>query len=594
MAVQTVREKRSFKMHKELLVSVIKRQAGSLWKATIEGVMNAVDAGANRCELSLTQGMLIIKDNGKGFRSKEEIEQFFETFGQPHEEREAKVFGQFRMGRGQLFAYGRNTWRTGTFEMTVDIEADGLDYHLTTDLPHQDGCSITVELYKQLTFTEYSEMTQQIENNVLYVNFPCLLNQKQINKEPTKQKWDTETVEASIRYRQYGDLNVYNQGIKICSMPRYRYGVGGDVVTKKAVMVNFARNDIMSDCPVWKNIAKTLQEHANAVATATRAETARTQAEAERQALAEQNTVGRGRGAKRLSDADRLRLINQMRDHALTTWQMQTAKVIQQEGRKVNVSFTQIKKLAKCKVTMPPSSIYHHEYERESRTIMNMKLAFVMDRKNLQRWNVLDGMSLVAEINRVQGPHSETRLTWVSWEDVTKSVSREHIILEEKQLNRVELVALYAMRAAKDRFRYGASDLPNTDRQIYIGMGPLDSWTDGSTFVAINRRIVQSWKLGPIAYGKYGALIMHELCHREPSTDTAHSHDPSFFRRYFSYTQGCALPYFIYDCCANSVKAATQAGKHVTERETRVMDVLGNTQQRAHLEGDAPVEPEYA
>jgi hypothetical protein len=49
-------ETRAFQIdHNKLLLDVIRRQAGTLSKAILEGVMNAVDAGATRCDISIDE-----------------------------------------------------------------------------------------------------------------------------------------------------------------------------------------------------------------------------------------------------------------------------------------------------------------------------------------------------------------------------------------------------------------------------------------------------------------------------------------------------------------------------------------------------------
>src|SRR6059058_5478397 len=96
-------EQRGFRMHEKLLVDVIMRQAGSIEKAILEGVMNSIEAGATRVDVKVEPRAIEITDDGRGFRSRQEIETFFETFGQPHDASEGKRWAQFRMGRGQLF-----------------------------------------------------------------------------------------------------------------------------------------------------------------------------------------------------------------------------------------------------------------------------------------------------------------------------------------------------------------------------------------------------------------------------------------------------------------------------------------------------------
>ncbi len=64
---------------------VIERQAGTVAKSALEAVMNSIDAGATRIEVELTPKRLVIRDNGKGFKSEKEIDDYFAVFGQPHE-----------------------------------------------------------------------------------------------------------------------------------------------------------------------------------------------------------------------------------------------------------------------------------------------------------------------------------------------------------------------------------------------------------------------------------------------------------------------------------------------------------------------------
>ena len=39
-------------------------------------------------------------------------------------------------------------------------------------------------------------------------------------------------------------------------IPQYKLGCGGEVVSKQQLKVNFARNDIQHDCPIWKVVKK--------------------------------------------------------------------------------------------------------------------------------------------------------------------------------------------------------------------------------------------------------------------------------------------------------------------------------------------------
>src|ERR1041385_2565716 len=85
---QLMTESRNFRMHEKLLLDVIRKQAGTIQKACLEAVMNSIEAGAGEVIVEINTSTILITDNGRGFQSRQEIEQFFETFGQPHTELE--------------------------------------------------------------------------------------------------------------------------------------------------------------------------------------------------------------------------------------------------------------------------------------------------------------------------------------------------------------------------------------------------------------------------------------------------------------------------------------------------------------------------
>src|SRR5438270_603945 len=169
-------EQRTFTMHPHLLFDVIRRQAGTLDQAVREGVMNAVDARATRVNLKVSPGEIVLEDNGCGFKDRRQIETCFETFGQPHEEGEKKVFGAFRMGRGQLFAYGKNVWQTGKFVMDVDIANMGLDYELKEVPTITPGCTVKVVLYKKLNPYEVEQLVASLRRGLKWLSTKIFVN----------------------------------------------------------------------------------------------------------------------------------------------------------------------------------------------------------------------------------------------------------------------------------------------------------------------------------------------------------------------------------------------------------------------------------
>ena len=131
-------EVRRFQIDPHAIMSLIKAQAGSIEKAMLEAVANSMDAGATRIDVTLDAKRIVIKDNGSGLGSKEDIYKFFEVFGFDHSQL-GRTVGRFGVGRGQLFCFGVNTWRTNTFQMAIDIKNKGMDYDLATGLKKVEG-----------------------------------------------------------------------------------------------------------------------------------------------------------------------------------------------------------------------------------------------------------------------------------------------------------------------------------------------------------------------------------------------------------------------------------------------------------------------
>src|ERR1700692_2131939 len=98
-------QRRSLKVHPAILHSVIGAQSGTLGKALLEAIMNSHDSSSAECKVTLTKTSFEVRDDGRGFQSEKEIEDWFETFGTPHAEGDAE-FGRFRVGRGQLLNFG--------------------------------------------------------------------------------------------------------------------------------------------------------------------------------------------------------------------------------------------------------------------------------------------------------------------------------------------------------------------------------------------------------------------------------------------------------------------------------------------------------
>lgn len=256
MPKQTPVQRREFRVDRHALTSLIQAQAGSLQKAILEAVANALDAGASQVKVDLTPERVVIEDDGKGFKTLEEIDSFFDNFGFDHSQLDRTV-GRFGVGRGQLFNFGKNLWTTHGHTMSVDHRTDGFGYDLGTAKKAHKGVKIEIDFYEPLSFSDLSSTEAEFRRLVKFSTIPVIFNGKAIQKSPSKVKWDAETDDAWFLFDDSYGLKIYSQGLYVQELSSHRYGKGGVVVTKtgKALTQNMARNDMLtSQCPVWKRV----------------------------------------------------------------------------------------------------------------------------------------------------------------------------------------------------------------------------------------------------------------------------------------------------------------------------------------------------
>ena len=506
-------EQRKFQMHEKLLLDVILRQAGSVQKAVLEGVMNSIEAGASKVEVILKPSSFSIVDDGKGFQSRDEIERFFETFGQPHEASEGKVWAQFRMGRGQMFAFGRNLWRTGRFLMRVDIKSR-LGYDLYENDPAYNGCHIGVDLYSQLSDRDLYGIVSEVERFVKYVKIPVLVNGNQVNTPPDSKKWGPESSEdAYIRLNENGSrLEVYNLGVLVCDVNKYTHGVAGTIVSKKRLDVNFARNDVIRSCPVWKAIMKRVENSAPVQ----RVKSKRVLSEEERLNVIERLCSGE----MDVTDLRKTQLFLDVSGHPWSInsiikanfpcWTFAPAgdqlgdKLIQ--SHKCLVLDEQVIRAFNCK----PENVFTHPWKDVR-----------YDRNN--------PVSLLS--------HYE-RLPFAKYADMVKDVGLNYIVLTEDKWSRNEWMWMRIASELQRRLtlRYGGF------RRMMLGSSDAaGAWTDGKSYIVITREFLKRRQLQQMdrpvlsSLTELAILLVHELCHDGDSKTNTHS--PEFYKAYHELTK---------------------------------------------------------
>ena len=552
---EQVVQTRNFKMHPDLLFSVIHAQAGTPEKALLEAVMNAVDAGATKCEITLSEKGYRILDDGKGFPSQDEINQFFETFGTPHKEGDAP-YGRFRMGRGQLFAFSTTRWRTGEFEMLVDIKKDGLNYKLKTGLENVVGCTIDGNWYKELTTQELFIIGKELEKLTKYMQIPVTLNGKKISVEVNDEKWDYKEDQFFVRVSKSATtLSVYNMGALVAHYPSSRFGVGGVVVTTVALKVNFARNDVLvSECPLWKKIAKKLKEIMG-IETSKR-------------------TV--------LTEAEREALTNDLVTLETPLYDVYSKSILTDiSGKKFSIkSLLSQKKIA--------ISTGNYRLKKIEERIHDHKAAFVVSQESCAAFLCKTGEQLLAKIQAlatVSNNHytaardKETRFskewyeqndkiiqiseyskpTVVAIESLISSYKDNSDVLENKDLNKRQKLFLASINKINQeiaRFVYyvlhpndytGAKSYART---LCLGKSDVaNAWTDGKSYICIEERQITRHPMHLIH------LLVHEYCHTSVTNET-HDHGSEFYEAYHNVLSRYSS--YLFNMCVEYMRVANK------------------------------------
>ena len=532
-------EIRRFKVDPHIIYSLIVAQAGTLAKAVLECVMNSVDAHATRLDITVDAKSIRIRDDGHGFRSRAEIEERFEVFGFSHEEGE-RIYGKFGLGRGQLWSFCSTVWRTGTFQMDVDIKQRGIEYSLQDGLPFCQGVDITGSFYSTMLTSDLAAFERELTELALFAQIPVMLNGRRINRDPATESWDHETPDAWIKVSDIGQLSVYNLGVLVRRYPRFQFGCGGVVVTRPgvALAVNMARNDVLvAECAVWKRIRKVLQEKSDAGMRGKR--TRMTEVELE--------NVARRFVARELSFAD----------------VMQTKMITDIVGRGhplMTLAFG-VRRAVPLTVAALGSRIGERAH--------SARLAFVLSPQTLERFGVDTVQELRAALCQALGrscaalrQHLERMQVADTLQVAVPTLSEQCEVLKPKELTPKDRAALGALesltfdvgRALRDAKLISRAV---SNRTVRLGSSDVaEAWTDGSKEVVIERGQLELMHQGIGGFSGLANLLVHEYLH-DSSDVGSHTHDQEFYARYHDAT--CSSRGVLHQAVYRGLRAWVQA-----------------------------------
>jgi hypothetical protein len=308
-------------------------------------------------------------------------------------------------------------------------------------------------------------------------------------------------------------------GVFVRDFPADHYGCSGVVVSKSALDVNSARNDILvSRCNLWKKIRAELTKHS-------RAENLSTSA--------------------RLDDSSRQNLIRQLIFGEIKYQEVSGLKLITLANN-TKVSFKRME-YSSIPITVSPT-----EGSRVADLLHVRKEALVLSMRTLEQFDVgnarelLDLLDQIASRDLCSGRFSYCedmykRVKAVDFDELSSSYSANHRDLKDSELDAKELAVLRAIRDGNNIFvrymnhGYYGADRPITMRSIHVGVSDTAAaWTNGSTRITFNREKLKLGYSGIGGFHEIALIMLHEYVH-DVSDFGSHLHDGEFYERFHEY-----------------------------------------------------------
>lgn len=547
----------TFVVAPNIIYSLIKAQAGSLAKAVLECIMNSVDAGATNVYIDYDDSNIKIKDNGKGFETLTEIKECFNVFGFDHSEQE-RVYGQFGIGRAQMWNFCSTVWRTNSFSMDVDIKNKGLDYEIKENLPIEKGLVISGVFYEKKSTTDLNYFQIELTALAKFAQANIYLNGKVINKDPSKHKWSHETEEAWIDIKEHGDLTVYNLGVKVKSFPCSFLGCGGTIVTKPNVRLslNMARNDIIvSDCTVWKKLSKDIQKLSNSV-------------------------LGKQTQNKTLSTDKIKNIITQMLsgEYDINYKSFCEVKMIPTiQNRKISL-YDMISKMGERKFSVGKKGDIILEKAHISNSV------FIFNEIIYDLFNCDDVYEIIEKLINLnfkfynyQKNKEHYIKNYMPPEIVKQNYSEYFNIVPLNKYSELDKIIISSLSTnigyLITTFYYHTGERMS-QRKLQIGISDTaEAWTDGMSYIALNVELLKKARSGFSGVSQIAHILAHEYVH-DSNNAGSHTHDIDFYNLYHDITMHENFQNFIKAAHSTFIKRCIKKGIKINIKALMTYDSL--------------------
>jgi len=399
--------------------------------------------------------------------------------------------------------------------MTVDVKNMGLEYKLVKGLPHFGGCRIEIDLYHnpigEYNYRSLDVLKSAVKKHIEFMEGVISFNGEQLNTPASTLKWDYEDDVALYMFGKGQDLAFYNLGAFVTTQSASRAGVTGVVVSKKQLEVNFARNEIMSSCPVYASMQEVIKK----------------------------NRITKIRKRKRsLSRNERIALLCDLRDGGVKYQDIRALNLVELSNDKM-MSLDKIRQI-RIPWTFAPHGervadrlmyldqavcineelLDELDYSGDSRTFFDwlLRAAYASDsryRGGLQsQWEPMK--RCYQEFRTGQGGLAS------GFTNVLTRIPQEKWTVAEK-------------RIVKALQKFDCWD----NRVICIGTSDTSlAWTDGHSYICLAREYLRSMSFNNIWSVSHLVMTMfHELAHTD-STEDSHHHGMEFYRAFHNIVAG--------------------------------------------------------
>ncbi|RKD85235.1 sensor histidine kinase [Halopiger aswanensis] len=483
---------------------LIEDQMADLTDAIREAVQNGIDSpGSSRVLVSISPERSIILDDGAGVDLEStEGRRNLSVLGAGSKQRsDDETIGEWGIGKGAIIAKGAvRIWSHDTalhFDYRDQRHAgpwadvSGRDGQLVDTDHSLEGVLVEIDHYEAEVpdpdSYRWRRYVRDLRKRFAYVQsrtgVSVVINGESVDEgdpleavtnspHPSLTR-DTEEAILALEYAPHDGLDIYSNGLYVTT--KREYGLGGVVVSKGNLTLNFARNDIQSGCDRWQRIEDTLEQ-------------------------------ARDELYESVSDD---RLTAESREVMLEAIASESARGEQWADRQLFQLATE-SHISLEEIQAAPKIGWAEGAEKGADKLVE------------RGYVVLDTSDSATQRLREIAADEETSIELPPTFDVGEQAKSEGVwtgyrrIDDESQLNADQRRYLSFARVLAEEL--------GIDRDVYYGEASADAWTDGRTYIVITDSAVTSRQRAVWMHDLY-LVLLHEAAHDTSSTERpSHGH----------------------------------------------------------------------